>query len=45
MVVPSRRKTTSVDITIIDTNTRVRAKLSPGSYPLQEKACSELISK
>jgi hypothetical protein len=39
---PPRRKTTSIDAAIIGTDTRVGAKLSPGSSQLQEKARKKL---
>jgi hypothetical protein len=37
-MMPPRRETTSVDAAIIGTDSRVRAKLSPGRTPLQERA-------
>jgi hypothetical protein len=34
---PPRRETTYIDTAIINTDSRVREELSPGSTPLQEK--------
>jgi hypothetical protein len=39
---PPKRKTTSISTGIIDTDTRVGAKLSLGSSQLQEKARKKL---
>jgi hypothetical protein len=34
---PPRRKTTSIDVTIIGTDAKVGAELSPGTTPFRER--------